>query len=743
MEQITLDEENKKRIQKYIKSMGSMYGYENHIDTLESTGQLTEKLAHAIFEDIMRKCQITRDVVKPNGEIEQEIVQAFEKFDTIPKPKQYEQYGYYDGAFDNMELADVYKNMQICFEFTEVESRYDAINDSRRIADSVISSINSIDRLEVQIEQDKKTELEQIRENLQNSLGNEKTDVNFIQEQVERYNEYAIEIWNEYLTTTENGKENDFKYLIHNLTKGEIKGDFRTKYMSTSLITNRTMGVFGDKSKYGLILKPKHIVSADYKDTYTNNYREDGEQLFNIKPPIKLPQEIEEICIEQTIEANGEMLNYDEASIYSEIVVDEYEVVGMYFISNGEGELSPNYERAKRMAEERGVELKELDISQCRVDNGLEPMTEQTQIEFCRKILFRCCDGDKELEKAYYQYSSAFIDRYSKEFYEKYMQLKENGDFSKEDILQIFSEIAKDDIHFQKIPQNVEEMYLSEEDKEKLRLEREYGIGNIADRENLQQRLEKIVSDGIQYSAYKDNPDAEKRFEEIKTIIPQFEEFKEVYLQLRVAGMEDELYKGIDYKTVSYAELLEKVKAIVKEHEELKQQSEIQQDENEQEQEQEEVADTEVETTENATNEIEQDNSTGVEINEFGEINRYGNIEIPREIESFEETTPAKKSKEVEKTKEERIRPKEESIRDEVGDEFKRTEQEMQEVKNPTVDLWMNRFSSWYSAIDRVSQNVKAKFVKMKSDIIKAIRDKIKERTNKQEINKNQDQNER
>lgn len=78
-----------------------------------------------------------------------------------------------------------------------------------------------------------------------------------------------------------------------------------------------------------------------------------------------------------------------------------------------------------------------------------------------------------------------------------------------------------------------------------------------------------------------------------------------------------------------------------------------------------------------------------------------------------------------------------------MGDEFKKTEQEMQEVNNPTVDLWMNRFSSWYSAIDRVTQNVKAKFVKMKSDIIKAISEKIKERSKKQEINKDQDQNER
>ena len=37
-----------------------------------------------------------------------------------------------------------------------------------------------------------------------------------------------------------------------------------------------------------------------------------------------------------------------------------------------------------------------------------------------------------------------------------------------------------------------------------------------------------------------------------------------------------------------------------------------------------------------------------------------------------------------------------------------------------------NRFQNWYSAIDRVSQNSKDKFLKMKADIVKAISDKTK-----------------
>ena len=59
---------------------------------------------------------------------------------------------------------------------------------------------------------------------------------------------------------------------------------------------------------------------------------------------------------------------------------------------------------------------------------------------------------------------------------------------------------------------------------------------------------------------------------------------------------------------------------------------------------------------------------------------------------------------------------------------------QMQEINSENVNLWMTRFNKWYSAIDRVSQNVKAKFVQMKSEIVNAIKNKIQERENRQKI---------
>ena len=64
--------------------------------------------------------------------------------------------------------------------------------------------------------------------------------------------------------------------------------------------------------------------------------------------------------------------------------------------------------------------------------------------------------------------------------------------------------------------------------------------------------------------------------------------------------------------------------------------------------------------------------------------------------------------------------------------------------KKIEMDLWINRFDGWYSEIDKDSQKVKAKFVRMKSDIVRAISEKLNEKTNDRQVNTpNQNTNER
>ena len=116
----------------------------------------------------------------------------------------------------------------------------------------------------------------------------------------------------------------------------------------------------------------------------------------------------------------------------------------MYYISNGEKELSPNYDRAKRMADASGLKLKELDISKCRQDNGLELMTQESQKEFCRTVLYKYCCQDEKLKKEYFNSGSSFVENNYKDFYDKYVKLKENPEYTSEDILKEFKKTIID-----------------------------------------------------------------------------------------------------------------------------------------------------------------------------------------------------------------------------------------------------------------------------------------------------------
>ena len=257
---------------------------------------------------------------------------------------------------------------------------------------------------------------------------------------------------------------------------------------------------------------------------------------------------------------------------------------------------------------------------------------------------------------------------------------------------------------------------LSEEQKETIQAMQEYGLTDIQDVQTLQQRLEKCISDGIFYGADQQNPEKIKRFETIKKAIPQYEELKAVYLQLRQVGLEDELYKGIDLNNINYSELLERATKIL---EEKAKTDEIQPD----------ISDESVIVTgeeesiiqpsEETTAEVQEVAGGGARINGFGEIIRENNTGASAIQDSHIGADIIQRistSKKLEQP------------------------QQIQEIQS--TNMWKNRFQNWYSAIDRVSQNSKGKFLKMKADIVKAISNKIKERTNGKE-NHRQDEQEK
>lgn len=199
-----------------------------------------------------------------------------------------------------------------------------------------------------------------------------------------------------------------------------------------------------------------------------------------------------------------------------------------------------------------------------------------------------------------------------------------------------------------------------------------------------------------------------RRFANIKNIIPQFEMFKEVYLQLRIMGLEEQLYMGLDFEDISYDKILERAKSILDEN--AKNRAEEQEKTTIEDISGEVMKEVEEQSTEETIDEVQEVASSDARINEFGEIIRENNIgenvirNSNTDVDGTQNTSSNKKLEQPQK---------------------------IQDIQ--TTNMWKNRFQNWDTAIDRVSQNSKGKFLKMKADIVKAISDKIKGRTNEKD----------
>lgn len=120
-------------------------------------------------------------------------------------------------------------------------------------------------------------------------------------------------------------------------------------------------------------------------------------------------------------------------------------------------------------------------------------------------------------------------------------------------------------------------------------------------------------------------------------------------------------------------------------------------------------------------------------------------------IQEYIEIINEEKDKPIENVKVESLTyfdDEEKQIQNEEMIESKVEEKQEQDIENGLQKdvqqeyKWMDRFKGWYSAIDKVSEKSKAFFVKMKSDIIKSISNKIRERANdKQNDNQNDNKN--
>ncbi len=320
-------------------------------------------------------------------------------------------------------------------------------------AERILQSIKSLQTQTIKITELEKKQLDSIYTKIGQILGNgQNINLQDIDYNISLFNSVAISIWNRYL---DEGR----CFLVHNYSRGYVENYIPSKYLSTSLLSDKFMALFQENrnNNYGIIVKPKKIVSADSKDTFTHNRSDNtGADLYlsGIVPPLLFPWEIEREAIEKAKDINGEILNYDNGYVLPEIVLEDYVPIGVFYRTNGEGELSLSYESARELAQSMGLEITEIDMSLARMKAGLPLMTVQMQKAFFLNILRKHYMGEK-LAKSYFENSGCpeeyedekIILKYLNDLYEKYVSIRRAEMLSAETLIEvIMSTISQDDL---------------------------------------------------------------------------------------------------------------------------------------------------------------------------------------------------------------------------------------------------------------------------------------------------------
>lgn len=219
-----------------------------------------------------------------------------------------------------------------------------------------------------------------------------------------------------------------FRFLCHSVEGYNFYGNFRTKYVSCSLLSDKHMALM--KYEYGFILSPTNIIAASDKDLKTNNFASDEDNLFELlNGVLKTPEEIIELCLKRKEEISDE-------PPWNEIVEKGFNPIAIFCLTDGSKELNPDYVGAYEL-QKNFPKLKVIEI-----DKTLY-LPEEKQLELLDRLikqinLCKQCDGTLK---------GLFSSCLFKKFWHEFMELKKSGNYTTEDVLNLYDKNVDEMLH--------------------------------------------------------------------------------------------------------------------------------------------------------------------------------------------------------------------------------------------------------------------------------------------------------
>lgn len=260
--------------------------------------------------------------------------------------------------------------------------------------------------------------------NTQYSEAIQKKDVAKMQQMLEEVQQNILGEWERYFEDLDDMTDEHFCFLGHSTHSTVYDESFRSKYVSCSLYNQDVNDTF--HGRFGFIMPASNIVGAKSEDMNVNNYANNQENMlhYSVIKKIDHPQRLIDECLqfEKNNEEEGIVRN-----VYSEVIEDGFHPLAIFCFTNGAKNLDRAYQRAYELQKSfPGLKVRSYDIMKRKTGRKLDKM--KLDLVNHLKHVFT---------KTTYNVTHENLFRYDY-FFDEFRKLKEQGEYSEEDIEKIF-----------------------------------------------------------------------------------------------------------------------------------------------------------------------------------------------------------------------------------------------------------------------------------------------------------------
>lgn len=293
----------------------------------------------------------------------------------------------------------------------------DSISNIYKYRDLTLVEESVMDSLKYILNQDN---LENYKEKFKYYLDN--LDMNLTIKYVKDLQKIILEDWHQHITNPNKYIAGEpFKFLCHSTNSTDFEGDFYSRFVSTSLLTETFTTTY--HSGFGFIMDDANIVMASGHDMFVNNTAKNIDDIL----PTTIPtiDSFGKVLTELKKTSDAFIDKKIDGSIYSEIVIDGFKPKAIFCLSDGSKELNPNYRSGKILSEKFGLPLVDIDLTLYKKGKELDQIKKQLIINI-KQLIYRIAE---EQDDEYYNQFNYFWD--------EFLKLKTN-DFEIEDILKLY-----------------------------------------------------------------------------------------------------------------------------------------------------------------------------------------------------------------------------------------------------------------------------------------------------------------